>query len=75
MKNFIILLLSLLPMSLATDNVPQGNVSIIEDEIEIEYVDPTVWEQWVFDTDDKVYNMTFNDDGTITYTEQLQPQG
>ena len=74
MKNFVILLLSLIP-TLNADSTPQAKVTIIEEEIEIEYVDTTVWEQWVFDTDDTVDTMSFNEDGTITYTEQPQPQG
>ena len=74
MKNFVILLLSLI-LTLNADRTPQAKVTIIEEEIEIEYIDTTVWEQWVFDTDDTVDTMSFNEDGTITYTEQPQPQG
>tara|TARA_B100001250_G_scaffold414345_1_gene452098 strand:- start:1485 stop:1733 length:249 start_codon:yes stop_codon:yes gene_type:complete len=33
---------------------PIAMVEIVEEEIEIEYVDPDIWSQWVFDTDSGV---------------------
>ena len=38
----------------ATEEEPIAYVEIVEDEIEIEYVNPDVWSQWVFDTDTEV---------------------
>ena len=61
-----------LPTQIEND---EAQVTILEDEIEIEYIDTTVWDQWVFETDSSVESMIFNDDGTITYIEQPQLQG
>ena len=33
---------------------PIAYVEVVEEEIEIEYVNPDVWSQWVFDTDTEV---------------------
>ncbi len=38
----------------ATEEEPIAYVEIVEDEIEIEYVNSDVWSQWVFDTDTEV---------------------
>ena len=56
-------------LPLPTNDIPVGKVEIVESEIEIEYIDTTVWDQWVFDTDDTTEYMTFdNETGTVTYT-------
>lgn len=68
MKYFATLLLFLIPSVISADPSEQAKVTIIEEEIEIEYVDTSIWGQWVFDTDTTVEYMTFNEDGTITYS-------
>jgi hypothetical protein len=74
MNTLMLLLTLIIPSSIQTQE-PIGKVTIVEDEIEIEYVDTTVWSQWVFDTDSGIEYMTFNNDGTITYSKQPEPQG
>ena len=62
-------------ISHANDTSPIAKVEILEDEIEIEYIDTTVWDQWVFDTDTTVEYMYFdNDTGEIPY-KPIQVQG
>ena len=68
MKYFATLLLFLIPSVISADPSEQAKVTIVEEEIEIEYVDTSIWGQWVFDTDTTVEYMTFNEDGTITYS-------
>ena len=60
-------------LPLPTNDTPVAKVEIVESEIEIEYIDTTVWDQWVFDTDDTTEYMTFdNETGTIAYTSPTQ---
>tara|TARA_R110001632_G_scaffold70224_1_gene163652 strand:- start:396 stop:701 length:306 start_codon:yes stop_codon:yes gene_type:complete len=60
-------------LPLPTNDIPVGKVEIVESEIEIEYIDTTVWDQWVFDTDDTTEYMTFdNETGTIAYTSVVE---
>ena len=48
--------------------LPHAEVTIVDEEIEIEYVDTTIWERWVFDTDTTMEYMFFNNEtGEITY--------
>ena len=55
-------------LPLPNNDTPVAKVEIVESEIEIEYIDTTVWDQWVFDTDDTTEYMTFdNETGKITY--------
>ena len=57
-------------LPLPTNDIPVGKVEIVESEIDI---DTTVWDQWVFDTDDTTEYMTFdNETGTIAYTSVVE---
>jgi len=57
-----------LPSQTQSDNTPIAKVEIPHDEIEIEYVDTTIWNRWVFDTDTTMEYMFFNNEtGEITY--------
>ena len=69
MNKFIILTLSAITaLSMHNEPLPHAEVTIVEDEIEIEYVDTTIWERWVFDTDTTMEYMFFNNEtGEITY--------
>ena len=37
--------------SIIADQAPIAIVEVVHQEVEIEYVNPNVWSQWVFDTD------------------------
>ena len=51
-----------------SDNTPIAKVEIPHSEVEIEYVDTTIWNKWVFDTDTTMEYMFFNNEtGEITY--------
>ena len=51
-----------------SDNAPIAKVEIPHSEVEIEYVDTTIWNRWVFDTDTTIEYMFFNNEtGEITY--------
>ena len=69
MNKFIILTLSAITaLSIHNESLPHAEVTIVEDEIEIEYVDTTIWERWVFDTDTTMEYMFFNNEtGEIIY--------
>ena len=48
--------------------LPHAEVTIVDEEIEIEYVDTTIWNNWIFDTDTSIEYMFFNNEtGEITY--------
>ena len=42
-----------------THEEPIGYVQVVESEIEIEYVDTDIWNQWVFDTDSGIEYINF----------------
>ena len=69
MNKFIILTLSAITaLSMHNEPLPHAEVTIVDEEIEIEYVDTTIWERWVFDTDTTMEYMFFNNEtGEITY--------
>tara|TARA_B100000683_G_C12019129_1_gene361284 strand:- start:36 stop:341 length:306 start_codon:yes stop_codon:yes gene_type:complete len=69
MNKFIILTLSTLTaLSIHNEPLPHAEVTIVEDEIEIEYVDTTIWNNWIFDTDTSIEYMFFdNETNEITY--------
>ena len=79
MKKLLLLAIGLLSLNVQSSseeekpiNNPQqtiiGSVTVVEDEIEIEYVDPTIWKQWVFSSDETtVEYMIFAEDGSIEY--------
>ena len=69
MNKFIILALSAITaLSIHSEPLPHAEVTIVEDEIEIEYVDTTIWNNWIFDTDTSIEYMFFNNEtGEITY--------
>ena len=51
-----------------SDNTPIAKVEVLHSEVEIEYVDTTTWNRWVFDTDTTMEYMFFNNEtGEITY--------
>jgi len=37
--------------SIIVDQAPIAIVEVVHQEVEIEYVNPSIWSQWVFDTD------------------------
>ena len=69
MNKFIILTLSAITaLSMHNEPLPHAEVTIVDEEIEIEYVDTTIWNNWIFDTDTSVEYMFFNNEtGEITY--------
>ena len=70
MKRLLLLAIGLLSLNVQSSSVeePIGTVTVVEDEIEIEYVDPTIWKQWVFSNDETtVEYMVFTEDGSIEY--------
>ena len=69
MNKFIILTLSAITaLSIHNEPLPHAEVAIVDEEIEIEYVDTTIWNNWIFDTDTSVEYMFFNNEtGEITY--------
>ena len=55
-------------LPLPNNDAPVAKVEILESEVEIVYIDTSVWDQWVFDTDTTTEYMLFdNETGTITY--------
>ena len=46
-----ITILSCIPVDTAEANTPIAIVEVVDAEIEIEYVDPTIWGKWAYDTD------------------------
>lgn len=69
MNKFIILTLSAITaLSMHNEPLPHAEVTIVDEEIEIEYVDTTIWNNWIFDTDTSIEYMFFNNEtGEITY--------
>ena len=69
MNKFIILTLSAITaLSMHKEPGPHAEVTIVDEEIEIEYVDTTIWNNWIFDTDTSIEYMFFNNEtGEITY--------
>ena len=49
-----ITIISCIPVDTARASTPIAIVEVVHAEIEIEYVDPTIWGKWAYDTDEGV---------------------
>jgi hypothetical protein len=62
------LLLIIQTITIPTEQLTNAKVTIIEDEIEIEHIDTSVWSQWVYDYDENgVTYIIFHENGNVSY--------
>jgi len=72
MRALLFALLLLLPLAVQSsesgEQLPNATVIIVEDEIEIEHIDTSVWSQWVYNHDENgVEYIIFHENGDISF--------